>query len=190
MIMRDKSIYSFLIFLFLSVSAAAQKKPVQFNSINEVGLAAGQSEYSPIFQTINGIKFSNWFSGIGIGVDYYRYKTLPLFFDARRYFGKQKKGFGYADLGYGFPLKNKPGKEISYYNSYYFTGDIYTDIGIGYQFMLNKKSSLLFSLGHSYKKMHSKIGVTACGVIAPCWVDYSKYDFDYGRIILKAGMVF
>ncbi len=188
--MRGKPIYSFLIFLIFSFSALSQKKPVKFHSINQFGIAGGESEMKPVFQTVSGIQFANWFSGIGIGVDNYRYKTLPLFIHGRRYFGADKNGFIYADFGYDFSLKNKPGKEVYYYDSYHFKGGIYTDIGIGYQFYLSKNSSFLFSLGYSYKELQSKIGVNTCPFIGPCYVDYSKYNFDYGRMVLKAGLVF
>ena len=188
--MRGKPIYSFLIFLIFYFSALAQKIPVKFHSINQFGIAVGESETKPVFQTVNGIQFGNWFSGIGIGVDDYRYKTLPLFIDGRRYFGDDKNGFIYADLGYDFPVKNKPGKEVYYYNSYHFKGGIYTDLGIGFKMKLIKKSSLLFSLGYSYKELQTKIGVNVCPLIGPCYVDYSKYEFNYGRMMLKTGLEF
>lgn len=176
--------------LFFVCSVLAQDVKPRFSSINSVGFAAGQSQPSLIFQTINGIKFSNWFSGIGIGVDSYRYKTLPLFVDGRWYFGEKKEGFVYGDLGYNFPMKDKPGKEISYYNSYHFTGGFYTDMGIGFQSRLYKKSSILFSVGYSYKELQTKIGTNICPFNGPCYVEYSKYEFNYGRIALKAGLVF
>jgi hypothetical protein len=188
--MKSKLIFTFLIASLISFSIFAQNKKIRFHSVNQFGMIGGESGISSAFQTINGIAFSNWFSGIGVGVDNYRYKTLPLFIDGRRYFDDENKAFVYADFGYNFPLKNTPGKEVSYYNSYDFTGGIYTDIGLGLQFSLNKKSSFLFSLGYSYKKMQNKIGVDVCGITGPCWVDYSKYDLEYGRMVLKAGFEF
>lgn len=177
---------SFLIYF----SASAQKKKIKFHSINQFAMVGGESQMNSAFQTVNGITFSNWFSGIGIGVDNYRYKTLPLFMDGRWFFDEDKNGFIYGDIGYDFPVKNKPGKEISYYDSYHFTGGVYTDIGIGYKAPLYKKTSLLFSLGYSYKELQTKIGVNICPFIGPCYVDYSKYDFSFGRMILKAGLLF
>lgn len=174
---------------FLSVVLAQEAKP-RFSSMNSVGFAIGQSAPGLVLETVNGIKFSNWFSGIGIGVDYYRYKTLLLVIDGRWFFGDDKSGFIYGDIGYNFPLKNKPEKEIYYYDSYHFTGDIYTDIGIGFQVPLYKKSSLLFSLGYSYKKIKNKIGVNICPFAGSCYVDYSKYDLSFGRLMVKAGLVF
>jgi hypothetical protein len=185
-------------YLFLIVIAVfiipffvfAQKNEIHFHSINTFAAVGGQSEVNTAFQTVNGIQFSNWFTGIGVGVDNYVYKTLPLFFDARRFFGNEKRGFVYGDIGYDFPLKNKPGKEIFRYDTYDFTGGIYTDIGMGYQFPIYKRSFFVLSLGYSYKKLQSKIGTTICPFVGPCVVDYSNYEFSYGRMILKAGLIF
>lgn len=189
--MKKNIVFILTVLVLMTVSVFAQKNKIKFNSINTFELISGQSPSSFGFQTVNGIRFSNWYSGIGIGVDKYKYKTLPLFVDVRKFFGAEKKAFVYGDIGYNFPMKNKPEKEIYYYRSYHFTGGIYTDIGMGYQFHLYKNNSLLFGLGYSYKKLESKIGgvVNYCPNIG-CPVDYSKYEFSYGRIILKAGMVF
>lgn len=169
---------------------SAQKKKVRFQSVNQFAMVGGENHVNTAFQTINGIKFSDWFAGIGIGIDNYRYKTLPLFLDGRWHFGEDKKAFFYGDVGYNFPMKNKPGKEIYYYNTYDFSGGIYTDMGIGYQLYLNKKTFLLFSLGYSWKKLECKTGAVSCPLIGPCYIDYSKYNFSFNRMILKAGLIF
>ena len=154
--MKSKLAFSWIVFLAISFSASAQKNKIRFHSINTFGLVGGESKASTAFQSVNGIRFSNWFAGIGVGVDDYRYKTLPLFIDGRWFLGDDKSSFIYGDLGYNFPIKNKPGKEIWNYDTYHFTGGIYTDIGIGYQVSLYKKSSVLFSLGYSYKKRRQR----------------------------------
>ena len=188
--MKNKLFYNFLLLLIISFSCVAQKKPVKFQSINLAGIVGGENHVHSTFQTLNGIRFSNWFAGVGVGIDNYRYKTLPLFIDGRGYFGKDKNAFFYGDIGYDFPVKNKPGKEVYYYNTYNFSGGIYTDFGIGYEVSLNKSSSLAFSLGHSFKKLQNEVGVVTQCLVAPCPVDYSKYDYEFGRMILKAGLVF
>jgi hypothetical protein len=188
--MRKSLFFILIISFMISVSASAQKKKIQFHSINQFEMVGGESHVNTAFQTINGIKFSNWFSGIGIGIDNYRYKTLPLFIEGRWFFGDDKNGFIYGDIGYNFPMKDKPGKEINYYSSYHFTGGIYTDLGIGYQVCLYKKSSLLFSLGYSSKELKTKVGSAYQCLVAPCPVDYSVYEFSFNRMILKAGLVF
>jgi hypothetical protein len=178
----------FLTFIFFS--ASAQTRKLKFNSINTIGFSGGQSGGDILLQTVNGVGFENWFSGIGFGTDYYRYKSHPLFADARRYFGKGDKAFAYADLGYNFSGNNKPGKEVYYYTTYNFTGGIYTDFGIGYKMKFTRNTSFLISAGYSYKELNNKVvSVNEC-LVAPCPVDYSNYKYGNGRVVLKAGVDF
>lgn len=179
--------FTLTMFLLISFSVFAQKKKIKFNSINTFEMITGESLLSIGFQTVNGIRFSNWFSGIGIGIDYYQYKTLPLFFDGRRYFGSEKKAFVYGDIGYNFPMKNKPRKEMGYYDTYHFKGGIYTELGIGFKTKLIKKSSLVFSIGQSYKQLQTRVGIVPmCVGCDPYWYNYK---LTYGRIIVKAGFI-
>lgn len=186
--MKTFHFFIFLLFIFISSYACAQNNKIKFHSINLAGITAGESQANAVFQTINGIKISDWFLGTGIGIDYYQYKTLPVFFDARKFFGEKHKGFFYADFGYGFPLKNRPGKEYGFYDTYNFKGGIYTDFGLGLRIGFIKSPSLLFSLGHSYKQLQGKYGITPLCV--GCQPYFYNYKFGYGRIILKAGIEF
>lgn len=188
--MRKNFFLIVIISFLLPVSTSAQKKKVRFQSVNQFAIVGGESRVHTAFQTVNGIKFSDCFFGIGVGIDYYKYQTLPLFFDARWYFGENKRGFIYGDIGYDFPMKNKPGKEIGYYSSYHFTGGLYSDFGIGYQVPLYKKSSLSFSLGYSSKDLKTEVGSNYQCLVAPCPVDFTTYEFTFNRMILKAGLVF
>ncbi len=114
--------FLFIILRFLSFSASAQKEKLKYHSIILAGITAGESHISSDFQTINGVSVSSYFFGAGIGVDYYQYKSLPLFFDARKFFGNKRRGFVYGNLGYNFPLNDMPGKEMGVNNSYDFSG--------------------------------------------------------------------
>lgn len=186
--MRKSFFFIVIISFLLSASTSAQKRKVGFQSVNQFAIVGGQDHVNTAFQTVNGIKFSDWFFGAGVGIDNYRYKTLPLFADGRWLFGQDKKGFLYADIGYNFPLKNKPGKEMSYYTNYHFTGGIYTEFGIGFKTKFIKNSSILFSLGHSYKELQSRIGVVP--LCLGCDAYWYNYKLSYGRVLLKTGVEF
>lgn len=181
------TLFGVLLFLF---SGLAQDIKPRFSSINSIGFAAGESSPGLVLETVNGIKFHNFFAGIGIGKDDYRYKSIPLFLEGKWFFGDDKKGFIYGDLGYNFPGKNKPGNEIFNYDSYHFSGGSYSAIGVGFNLPLYKKSALQFSLGYSYKKLSDRVGVIICPFVGPCYTDYSRYEFGFGRLILKAGVAF
>lgn len=175
---------------FVFNGAQAQQHKMHFNSKNNIGISIGQKEIAPLFQTINGLSFSNYFLGIGAGIDNYNYKSYPLFFDVHRYFGRDNKVFFYGNLGYNFSGKNKPGKEINYYTSYKFSGGVFTDFGIGYRTRFIKKSFFTFSAGFTYKELVNKISIANECFAAPCAVDYSKYKYGNGRVALKAGVDF
>jgi hypothetical protein len=186
--MKKSLIFISLIPFVMTFSVTAQKKKVSFQSINQFAMVGGESLVKSAFQTINGIRFSNLFSAIGIGVDNYHYKTLPLFFEERWYFGEEKKAFIYGDIGYNFPLKNKLGKDLISYPTQHFTGGIYTDAGIGFQTGLTKKCALLFSLGQSYKELNAT--TSPASTCVNCNTDSYAYKFSYGRMVFKAGLVF
>ncbi|MBS1737609.1 MAG: hypothetical protein JSS98_13540 [Bacteroidetes bacterium] len=188
--MKSKIVFAAVILVVINFSASAQKKKSRFHSINTFSLLNGESQFSTAFQSVNGIEIANGFAGIGLGIDYYQHRTIPLFLDGRWNFGSDKKGFIYGDVGYNFPMKNKPGNEVWRYDTYHFSGGIYTDIGIGYKATLSKKLSCPISIGYSYKKLQSKIGTTICPFVPPCYTDYNIYNYKYNRIVVKAGLEF
>ncbi len=79
--MKPKWICCCLVGALFSSSAYTQKSKVKFNSLNMFGVAAGESRPSGLFQTVNGVRYKNWFAGIGAGLDYYSYRTIPVFFE-------------------------------------------------------------------------------------------------------------
>ncbi|HVZ97564.1 MAG TPA: hypothetical protein VG847_11855 [Chitinophagaceae bacterium] len=189
--MRKKILLIFLT-LIACVKLHAQQKKIHFRSIGSLSYFIGQSRNDWGFQIINGIAFKNYFSGIGVGADYYYYNSYPLFFDQRVYVGKKRILFGYGDLGYNFNNgHNKPGKEAGYYTSYRFSGGLYTNVGMGIRIPLkNKRSFLTFSAGFAYKELHNTAKIYS-GCLAPlCPVDYQHYHYDNGRVDLKAGVDF
>ena len=187
--MRKDLIFILIISFLITFSASAQKgEKVHFQSIEQFAVVGGENHTSTAFQTINGIKFRNFFSGIGVGIDNYRYQTLPLFFDGRWHFGEDKKIFIHGDIGYNFPMKNKPGKDMGYYNDYHFKGGIYTEFGIGFKTKFIKKSSVLFSLTHSYKRVQTQVGIGPLCI--GCDAYWYFYKLNYGRLLLKTGIEF
>ena len=63
-----KKIFVFLLTLFLTIGLMAQQKP-RFSTQNMVGLLVGGSDNAPQVQTINGLVYRNWFTGIGTGIN-------------------------------------------------------------------------------------------------------------------------
>jgi len=186
-----RKIFLILLFTAAEMCVYAQKRKITFRSINAVEYLIGQNADGWGFQSVNGIAWKNYFTGIGMGTDYYPYNSYPIFFDQRIYIGKKRSLFGYGNLGYNFnDKKNKPGKEIYYYSSYHFRGGVYTDIGIGMRIPLKKNNFITFSGGFSYKEIYIKTtSINEC-LVAPCTVDYNNYQYANGRVTLKAGIDF
>src|SRR5580698_558321 len=101
-----------LLFQFAVMSIHAQqpqnKNAWCFQSINNIGLIIGQKDAAFDLQTVNGFRYKSMFGGVGVGLDYYGFRSVPLFADLRKYFGSNKNAFFiYEDCGVNFAwLKN------------------------------------------------------------------------------------
>jgi len=166
----------------------------KFHSINTISLINGDNATSAGLQSINGFQKGSLFAGVGVGLDYYLYRTVPLFADFRYEFGKTRnKFFAYADGGVNFDWV-----EGDYYdgpifiwegsaNTTEFHNGAYTDLGLGYMVGTKKGGGLVLSLGHSYKSLKKTISY-------PDWRTQETitdvYNYNLNRIVLKVGWNF
>ncbi|MEP7374209.1 MAG: hypothetical protein ABI675_12515 [Chitinophagaceae bacterium] len=181
-----------IILLFLPFCLVAQqKKTVKpgWRSIATAGFSAGESGASPVFQLSGGIRYSRFFSGIGIGYDLYEFNSFPLFADWRMGLGKQQLVFVYAMPGYNIPGKFT--KEVSDFRTVTERqmGGFYMDAGIGYRIPSGILSRLSFSAGYVRKSFaHKKIFANPCGTV-PCTdlpaPEKYVYRYNYGLITTK-----
>ena len=190
-----KRIIILLICCFSLCSSRAQvgkKKIYQFHSINSLGLINGNNGVSAAIQTVNGFTKGPWFAGIGLGLDYYQYRTVPVFADVRYEFGKKKsKFFVYGDAGINCSWVHE------YYNDWpspwnlnrsnNFNNGLYTDAGIGLSAGFKNGNAFIVSLGYSRKTMEEKITYDDWRTGDP-QTDINTYRFN--RVILKAGFKF
>ena len=193
--MKMKYFFLQLLMLVTLVSFGQKKTAAyKFHSINNLSLINGDNAVSGSLQSINGFQKGNLFAGVGLGLDYYLYRTVPLFADFRYEFGKTKnKFFAYADGGVNFDWVEK-----NYYdgpifiwegstNTTEFHNGAYTDIGLGYMVGTKKGGGLVLSLGHSYKSLKKTISY-------PDWRTQETitdvYNYNLNRIILKVGWKF
>ena len=189
----------FLMLLLISISmvSSAQKKTcdLKFHSVNSLSLLNGENEVSAGLQSVNGLQRGNFFAGVGVGLDYYIHRSVPLFADLRYEFGKKKdKFFAYVDGGVNFawvedevfnspivfdgPMETNSGK---FHNGYY------TDAGLGYIINLKKAGGLVLSLGHSRKTLREDFTYTDWRTQQPT-TDIYRYKFN--RIVVKIGWRF
>lgn len=184
-----------LIFLLLIESPVkAQKKKTSFNfhSINSIALVNGSNSVSAALQSIGGFSARNLFAGVGTGLDYYLYRSIPLFVDLRYEWGKRSnKLFAYADGGINFSwVQEDVLNEPIIWNgnsSNSFHNGLYTDAGFGYAVAIKKGNALILSLGYSHKKVKEKITHTDWRTQE---LQTDKNIYGLNRIMIKAGWRF
>ncbi len=186
-----KNIFWTAVFLFFQFVCVAQKtiRPA-FTSINQVGIAWGATDDGLQLQTINGLSHKTYSVGIGIGLDYYWERTLPVFIDLRKnIFSKKQTPFVYADMGLNMPWV-KTDKENTWSKSDYEHGS-YFDIGIGYKVPIIKKLFANLSFGYSQKKLEEKrINEVIIFDFQYGGNNSEDYDYTLRRFSLKAGLSF
>ena len=149
--MKRNIILSITILLLAWNVSKAQISKFKFHSINNIGLLEGGSDESLQLQTINGVSYKSFFGGVGVGLDNYYRKSIPLFVDVRKNFsGKRNTAFVYLDLGAVYPWDKTAGDQWS--SSQYKTGFLY-DGGIGYSLPIGGRFSMNLSAGYSQRTL-------------------------------------
>lgn len=176
---------------------AQQKRPVYFSSINQLAMLNGHNVVSAAVQSVNGWGYKSWYLGAGVGMDFYRYRSVPLFVDFRReLFIQKNKVFGYADLGFNLPWARDDEDFVNTFSESKssYKGGLYADFGIGYGFAWRSGDALLLSLGYSYKEFSK---TTKYILRQPQgWgpeeeiENVTKYDQHFNRLSLKIGWQF
>lgn len=179
----------------IQVSGQQKQSAAQwvFHSVNNIGLLEGEAGSSFQIQTINGAQYKSWFGGIGLGLDYYRYRTIPLFLDIRKEFGNgSNKLFLYSDMGVNFCWLTD-NQKMNYYLDDQFKNGMYADFGAGYKIGLGKSDHdhLLLSLGYSFKKLKETYDAPEY-FYPPAAGPASKDEINYSlnRLSIKIGWEF
>ena len=193
--MKSKYFLLQMLLLGCCLLSFGQKKEnaCKFHSINSVMFLNGENEASAGLQSVNGFQRGNLFAGLGVGLDYYIHRSVPLFADLRYEFGKGKnKFFGYADGGVNLEWAEEFTEPIFFPwdgvgNNGEFHNGIYTDFGFGYRVAMKKNGGLVLSLGHYYKTL--KETVTYQDWRSQEWFT-DVYRYKLRRISLKVGWQF
>ncbi|HRP58424.1 hypothetical protein [Agriterribacter sp.] len=198
--MRKHIVLAIMIFLALNLHLQAQHKvlpkPV-FHSVEQVALVNGNNAVSGALQTVNGVGYGNWFAGIGAGIDFYRYRSVPLFLDLRRSFDVKKgnKLFVYADGGYNLPWVKRKEPVFSIWGlpnktDYKNRGGAYMDAGFGYAVHVKGGNAFLLSAGYSHKYFSEKRTTTTITGENMETVDIQKFNYSMNRLMIKLGWQF
>jgi hypothetical protein len=185
-----------LLFFLLTVAGnhimAQQKKsaPLAFHSINSIGLHEGEAGSALLLQTLNGVQYRSWFAGLGAGIDYYRFRGVPVFLDIRKYFGAASNHFFvYGDLGMHAHWLTDQQKKAGFTTEWNLKNGLYTDAGLGYSIKLGSRQALLLSAGYSRKTIRgTQTDYTPIAYDGPPAV--TQLHFNMNRLAIKAGIQF
>jgi hypothetical protein len=174
--------------VLLTASATAQinkanDSVAKFHSYNTVQLLNGSNSTSVAIISVNGFQFNHFFTGVGVGYDYYFRRTVPLFAEVRYNLGNHKRKLQlFADFGASFLVDKSNGTQSNKTGRYWSTGfdycipvhkDAFT-IGVGYS------SKQVIYYGDNF-------------LVLPVlgWQNVPiKYDYLLNRISIRAGWVF
>jgi hypothetical protein len=178
-----------VIIILPSAIINGQKTKLNFYSAVQAGILEGEEGSSFQLQSINGIKYKTWATGIGVGLDYYHTRSIPLFLDIRKsIFNSSKSPFVYASGGYHFPWSTTKDK-FGYANLDSKAG-IYYDAGIGYRLPVLKNNSLFFSAGYSLKRFSQEVSYYTYCLTGNCPEYRQRFDYSFRRISIRTGLQF
>lgn len=183
--MQKKWFFIAVLFPVMSFSQDDKTRP-HFNTIVSVGYVAGEGTAKPLIQAESGLNYDRWFAGFGAGLDFYNFKSAPLFADTRVKLGKKRLLFLYVSGGYNFPFGNESIQPGFFKTFDRFYGGFYMDAGAGYDIRLNTLHHLLLSAGYSRKNIVNQVGYTYIPCSAqPCSEEMYRYHYTMGRIIAR-----
>jgi hypothetical protein len=158
---------------------------IQFQSINQLGMVVGETGNAFQIQTVDGIRIKKFFTGIGVGIDEYQVRSIPLFLDFRMNVKESgKTPFVYADGGTHFIWPKEKNEMVTYDDA-----GFYYDLGVGYSIPV-KSNAVLLSAGYSFKSYSSREN----SYYYYWWnyypEDYIENSYKLRRISIKAAFSF
>lgn len=142
----------------LSFYASGSQAQPHYSGSIEAGVLNGNWQTNGYIQTTHGVQYKQWFAGIGTGVDYYRYRTVPVYAEVHRSFGKHNaQPFIVVAAGINATWPDQQQKqEISGWmqtTPAVFHNGFYTRAGIGMMFNTSKKLRFAVNAAYSYKTL-------------------------------------
>lgn len=169
---------------FLFSTGGLAQSSWKFRSAESLGMLWGQAGQFGQVATVNGAAKGPWFLGVGVGLDYYRFRSLPVFLSVTKDLMPAKNGlFMTVDGGVNYPLYHRP---EGYYDLSFATSEFeqgpYWSAGLGYKIRLSPQSDQCFSLsgGYSFKDLKEN---------ADAYNGPVRYDYRNRQWFLKIGLV-
>ena len=147
-------VISFFCLLLTSITTSAQEKKQKIWIMPETGFQFGANEPSGDLRLQGGIQKGSWLFGGGSGIDYYRFRSTPVYAQVRKLFKfRGTTPFLMASAGYNF--KNASDTVPDWFTSrvYDRTGGYYGELGGGFVFRVFKKERLSLSVTKNIKQV-------------------------------------
>lgn len=157
----------------------------KFRSDEYVGMISGEMGGYAMIQTANGLYHGPWFLGLGTGLDYYRYRSVPLFLSLTRDIPVVPRTGGlFVILNGGINLPWYSRDPLPYdIGSSKFHSGIWWNTGLGYRWKLSPKSdkALLISAAYGVKKLseHQVGSPPYIDCLSCVMARANTYDYDY-----------
>ena len=177
-----------LLSVCLAAIAFGQKPVVRYSGNVAVGLLAGANKNALQVQLVNGVKYQTWQGGLGVGLDDYNIRSVPLFLQLRKALtAKPAAPFVYVDAGYHRPFLKEAEKFLTEVKK----GGFYGEGGIGYEMPALKKHGFFFGLGWRVKMYTLKVNTKPYLSVWPAPPDaFRDYDYTLTAVVLKTGFRF
>ena len=181
--------YSILFGLLLLTAAAFAQKKTHYSSMNYAGILEGDNGTAFQLQTVQGLKYGQWFTGIGTGLDWYYLRSVPLFLSLNRaLLPRGRTPYLSLDGGINFAWTRRERDRFNDFISSDFSPALYWGAGLGYKVGLrNKKDALLINIGYSFKQLKEEQEKAVFCVNPPCPPAVEQYNYKLNRISVKLG---
>jgi hypothetical protein len=179
----------FLLLTFYFTGSGQQKSRVQYNGSVAAAILRGANGYSFEGEVINGVRYKGIYAGIGVAIDQYYAKSIPLF-GALRFdiLDKKKTPFVYLHIGTNLQLDKKEFSITStnYWHSFETDNGLYFDGGLGYSIPIKGQLKFVTSFGISLKDRTENMKWGGYGMDPYA----ESYHYQFRRYTLKVGLSF
>lgn len=180
-----------IIALLLCFYAATAQKKIQYQTSIEAGLLEGQQGSAIQIHLSPGIKMNTWNVGMGVGLDYYDVRSIPVYLNLQKsVFSKDRSPFLYLKGGYHFPWVKNADNDRNWWQQKETMGGLYYNGGIGYQLPALKGGSLFFAAGYSYKFYAEETSQQVVCITQPCPEYKERFEYKLRRVSLTTGLRF
>lgn len=156
----NKKLTAFIIcfFIFYNISFSQKK---EFYLAPQIGLLNGNNHISETVGLTVGVANRNWVYGIGTSIDYYKFRSVPVYTEVKKMFGDKKTTpFLYADAGINISCVLSDQHQFNYYPigggpvvTTNFTDGHFVEAGTGVNIKNKKGKGFFLSLGYSSKTL-------------------------------------